>query len=313
MGVADLEGSLPASPGPRPCCLFAAPLPIFGDKLPIPPFFDPFDEAALKHHYGGGDQYGLVYTCRGGFLDLGHLRDLIDITRYYYNALAIPDRTFAPASELGSCIVKEPLPTEPAANKNERIAIARSMAFAESVYHEIETYWQYVFGAHQSSFSPEDLPSNWLGTYVAEQALRDEEHDFDEAATIALKALLKQLGALDRNGTSIAFSRVMIIGRWIGNDPSKNSYLKRRNFTNMPWLVGSVPCTSTTWPSTVSLVDTKRSAYEITFTVDPAKEKLLDDRAKQLGEKVKSSDFEFHVQHIADDAKTRYGPDFATP
>jgi hypothetical protein len=297
----------------RPCCLLAAPLPIFGGKLPIPPFFDPYDEAALAHHYGGGDKYGLVYTCRAGFLDLGHLRDLIDMTRYYHTALGNPGRSFPPAHELGSCIVKQPLPTDPAQNKNERIAIARSMAFAESVYHEIESYWQYVWGGHQSSFSPEDLPSNWLGTYVAEQAIRDETHDFEEAATLALKALLTQLGALDVRGSEMAFARVAAMRRWVGNDPSKNSYLKRRNFTNDPWLVGSIPCSDTSWPTTISRADSKGSAYEITFTVDPKTEKIFDDRSEKLGEKVKSSEFEFHVQHIAADAKNRYGPDFAKP
>jgi hypothetical protein len=309
--VADLEGARISSPGSRPCCLLAAPLPVL--KTPIPPYFDPFDKQALKHRYGGGDVYGLVYTCRGGFLDLGHLRDLIDITRYYYDALANPGRTFPPANEKGSCVVKAPLPDDPAQNKTERIAIARSMAFAESIYHEIESYWQDVFGAHNSAFSPEDLPSNWLGTYVAEQALRDNSHDFDEAATIALDALLKKLLALDVAGTTLAFAQVRNIGRWIAGGPGRNDYLKRRNFTNTPWLVKSIPCSDTSWPSDIPLADPKRTAYEITFEVDPKKEKSSDERAKYLGEKVKSSDFELHVQRISEDAKSRYGPNFSKP
>jgi len=306
--MGDLQAALPASPGVRPCCLFAAPLPIFGGRLPIPPFFDPADEQALEHRYGGGDVYGLVYTCRGGFLDLGHLRDLIDITRYYYVALGNPGRTFPPAQQLGSCVVKQ----DPA-DENERIAIARSMAFAESIYHEIESYWQYVFGGHQSSFSPEDLPSNWLGTYVAEQAIRDKGRAFDEAATVALKALLKQLDALEPKATSIVFTQAVLRREWVGTDPSRNSYLKRRNFTNSPWLVPEVPCLDTTWPTTISLVDSNSDAYEITFEVDPKREKASDEREKYLGEKVASGNFEYHVQQIAADAKTRYGADFNKP
>lgn len=309
--MADLEGGRISSPGARPCCLFAAP--VLGLKLPIPPYFDAYDKQALKHRHGGGDVYGLVYTCRGGFLDLGHLRDVVDITRYYYTALANPGRTFPPANGKGSCVVKEPLPDDPAQNKAERIAIARSMAFAESIYHEIESYWQYVFGGHHSAFSPEDLPSNWLGTYVAEQALRDENRNFDEAATAALDALLKKLRVLDVGGTALAFSHVSNTGRWIAGGPGRNDYLKRRNFTNSPWLVPSVPCIDSSWPADISLADPKRNAYEITFEVDPLKEKISDERSKYLGEKVKSSEFELHVQRISEDAKTRYGPNYAKP
>ena len=39
------------------------------------------------HHYLGdkGENNGIIYTKRGGFVDFGHLRDVVDWTAYLYN------------------------------------------------------------------------------------------------------------------------------------------------------------------------------------------------------------------------------------
>jgi len=48
-------------------------------------------------------------------------------------------------------------------------------AYQESIFHEIESYWDHSTGEHHSAFSPEDFVSNYLGTYVASQAIARSE------------------------------------------------------------------------------------------------------------------------------------------
>src|SRR4051812_20633429 len=70
------------SPGVRACCMLNphdGRNPItFPTRLPDP-------SALGRHSFGGSnDVVGQVYCCRAGFVDLGHLRDHIDLTYYYY-------------------------------------------------------------------------------------------------------------------------------------------------------------------------------------------------------------------------------------
>jgi len=54
--------------------------------------------ATYRHVYDGGsgtplrslfpmDPVGIMYTCAGGFIDFGHLRDIADLTFYYLQQL----------------------------------------------------------------------------------------------------------------------------------------------------------------------------------------------------------------------------------
>jgi len=65
--------------------------------------------------------------------------------------------------------------------------VARDAAYQESIFHEIESYWDHSTGEHHSAFSPEDFVSNYLGTYVASQAIatiRGSGEDFSSAMAL---------------------------------------------------------------------------------------------------------------------------------
>ena len=231
----------PPSPGMRTCCMLS-------------PAHTIVEPGTLGTHRADTDSdvYGPMYTCAGGFIDIAHLRDLVDLTRYYHHWLTVGGKnsagdSFSPFHYRGKVTIKA---TVPAA---QRIDVARSMAYDHSVFHEIYSYWNKVTGMHNSAFSPEDLVSNYLGTYVGGLALA-AGGVFDTAVTTALNTLLADLGARPAADTRATFS--LIIGRWITGsgvlDLRSNDYLRRRNFDVRPinpWLVPGAPgCAVTTWP-----------------------------------------------------------------
>src|SRR5215211_5002261 len=77
-------GTAPPVPAnARPCCMLmphAGPFPPFGVGIVDP-------ASAGLHRFGGGDTYGIAYTCSGGFFDFGHARDTLDQTRYHFHRL----------------------------------------------------------------------------------------------------------------------------------------------------------------------------------------------------------------------------------
>jgi Protein of unknown function (DUF4056) len=253
-GSVTIVGSMPDSPSVRTCCLLVESL-VGGNNI--------FDTAihAVDHKYGGGDLSGIVYTCRAGFVDLGHVRDLIDLTRYYHSWITIKGKKkkgdkFRTARYSGLVYIDKDI-TTPA----EEFAVARSIAYDCALFHEIYSYWVGIPGGiglitmpgmHNSSFSPEDLPSNHLGTHVGEKALEamvTAKKTFETAVTDELGVMLGSLGALDLAGTTDALAAARTAG-WMGTDYKDSDYLKRRNFDVSPinpWLLPSfAPCPSPT-------------------------------------------------------------------
>jgi hypothetical protein len=229
-----IEASRPESdpaPNQRNCCLLVpyVPIGVPGGGVGVA------DPAALgQHKYGGGDIYGSVYTCAAGFLDLGHLRDHIDLTKYYYGRLKKfkfkQNASFTATAYDGVIVVTKTIP------KADRIDVARSIAYSQSIAYEIFEYWNRKPGFHNSAFSPEDFVSNFLGTYVGGVAL-GAKGSFDVAATKALNDLLAAVGARPPDDTKAAFKIIdKIYVKSIDNqaDIFDPKLLKRRNFNTSP-------------------------------------------------------------------------------
>lgn len=102
--TAPTLGELPPPESLRPCCAFGYDLHVRAAGIPIP-MYQIGNVLTLgtlgKHHYNDSafgavknllglseEQNGLIYTRRGGFIDIAHVRDTADNTFYLFNRIA---------------------------------------------------------------------------------------------------------------------------------------------------------------------------------------------------------------------------------
>jgi len=300
--------SSPPKMGPRPCCMLTpVDLPHPGGGVGVA---DPSKLGA--HSYKAGDVYGQIYTCRGGFIDLGHTRETADLTRYFYHYLSkgglhSAGSTFPTYGYKGSVHIKADIAGA------QRVSVAASIAYDWSVFHEIESYYNPDVGGHHSSFSPEDSVSNFLGTYIGERAL-SSPGSYDANVTSELDTALKALGAQPPVVTNAVFAKIS--PSWIAGldlmDLYSFDYLKRRNFDLYPvdpWIVpGIAQCPDTTWPVAIprSHDPAIRALYEVEFDVPV-------HASAKLGAKLNTAGYAGAVTTIKADALAAYGANFATP
>jgi hypothetical protein len=233
----------------RTCCGFGVEI-----GFAMVPFAKKTDitsrEIMGSHTFLGGktEKNGNIYTRRGGFLDMGHLRDCADWTVYLYNLIK--------ASQTNPRFVITELRNEGGAKSlvlnvpkdfdDERIIqLAGKISYDLSLWHEISTW----FGASYvplvperfSSFSPEDMYSNLMGVHLGMRAIRSNL-DYNEAMTYELNKMLDSLEAV--NTEAETFDAMLKVNEvWYTNEkkyPSKKLVLKRyidlhSDFS--PWLV----------------------------------------------------------------------------
>lgn len=219
--VALVAGGCSLDGGPR-ARLGSYPASAFGAKF--------LDKDSLgSHSYGIGlfENNGLVYTSRGGHIDIAHLRIAADNVRSLYGKtrthllnnerelrfkLNVEPSEYV--AEIGYPENWEELP------QKEREEIAHSVSLELSQYftytmttwHEVLTWFGFkclfFLPEKSSAFSWEDIYSNLLGTRLGAAAMEDREHSFDEAMTILLKKELEELQIQSR-GTAREAARKM--------------------------------------------------------------------------------------------------------
>jgi hypothetical protein len=211
----------------RPCCAFGARLQLKVGPVPIPGYtidnvVGPDDIG--PHVYDGGglvneltaydtatkERNGLVYTCRGGFIDTAHVRDYADLTVFLTFALyrILETGGTVELSEEGGrrTVGLRPIPAETIERQGRlqlSIALAQWLAFDASIWHEIATWYGWakvpVFSERPSAFSPEDLYSNLLGVRIAGAILvtRGAETDrlYNQTMKLWLDRAFEVLGA----------------------------------------------------------------------------------------------------------------------
>jgi hypothetical protein len=229
---------------------------------------------------------------------------MVDFTKFVYDQLtqgATPNKVSVMAKTFGGSTVllgealMHKCPVSP-------LEVARSIAYDAGMGHEIVSYTQMSPGGHNSSFSPEDLCSNFLGTLIAERAI-NAGGNFDAAVTRELNALIRDLNGQSKTETRRAFD--LINGRWVDWSSTRgivslnsDSYLKRRNFARMPFHAGH--SSDATVPAYV--VAPMRALQDIyTYT------------HKEGGANLRRSSFDTETTAIKTDARQRYGPDFDKP
>ena len=290
--------------------------------------------------HSSDDTTGLFYTCRGGVIDLGHLRDLCDATRYYFIGLMMNAEKDSKFPGNGGSIVTIDIDvSEIFAEINNALQVARYVAYYESVAYEIFTYHEIWPGKRHSSFSPEDLVSNYIGTYVAYDALKDrgdntigamDEAAYNKAVTESIDRVVKRLGPLNKADSLAAFRSVK--GRWLkekrlvgisdtavalahGVNPD---LLQRRNFNIdpiLPWLIPRVAgCADTAFPESIprSIPSWTRETVQVWYKIP---EGVLEadswkDKTKKF---LHVQDIPREVSRVKALAKKKYGAEFDQP
>lgn len=155
-----------------------------------------------SYNHSFSERNGIVYTSRGGHIDLVHLRSCADWTIYlscrsYTHMIeADPELTFK-VTEPSVYTVSLEYPDGWAslpADKREHIAslaavdLGQYLAYIACVWHEIITWYGYkwtgVYSEVQSAFSWEDMYSNVVGINIAGDALRScQDQPFGKTMT----------------------------------------------------------------------------------------------------------------------------------
>ena len=162
-------------------------------------FTDPHRLGMHSYKSAKSEKNGIIYACKGGHIDLGHLRKGADWTVYlaeqtleqlkrkktkfsfkfyepskYFVELTYPENWKALAEDQRDEI-----------SRDISIRLGQYFAFIGCTWHEILTWFGYrpfaLYPEFPSSFSWEDTYSNLMGTHGAATALRDTEREFDEA------------------------------------------------------------------------------------------------------------------------------------
>lgn len=200
-------------------------------------FLDPNDLGTHSYQTPFNDEKdGIVYTCRGGHIDIAHVRIAADNVRYLYylirkNLMAADSEfTFKASDEPSRYYVHLKYPDKwKSLRQSDKKAIADEVSLELSQYfsytmttwHEVLTWFGYkstgIFPEFPSAFSWEDNYSNLVGTRLGAQALADEEHEYDEAITIIIKKELENLGVQSSDTAEYAAEKMK--GKWWNGTP----------------------------------------------------------------------------------------------
>lgn len=211
----------------RPCCAFGMDLKVQVAGVTVPGYSQG-NVISVKdlgrHEYDNGavtlneditrlmtvEQNGLVYTCRGGFIDTAHVRDNADLTLFLTLQIvaALPKPAVVTLAGDGATrrVVVKQVPDEVLERRGRwevAIAIAQWAAFQISIWHEIVTYYGFEsvpgFSEKVSAFSPEDFYSNVLGARIAGTVLQNKRvstrRQWDDLMGAWMPAVLGKLGA----------------------------------------------------------------------------------------------------------------------
>lgn len=229
----------------RPCCAFGMDLGVAVAGMTVPGYSVDnvigIDDLG-RHEYDNGavtlnqdlgrlatlEKNGLVYTCRGGFVDTAHVRDNADLTLFLALRIvaALPEPAIiqlAAGDGARRRVVVKAVPEDLMVGVGRwelAISLAQWAAFQISLWHEIVTWYGVEsvpgFSEKVSAFSPEDLYSNALGARIAAGILRSRRvfgrSEYDAMMGAWIPAALKRLGALPADQGRRAMKA--LDGRW---------------------------------------------------------------------------------------------------
>ena len=343
VSLATPAPALPPAPADQPpsmraCCAFGYNLaPRIGTvEFPIRIGNVSASRPFGKHSYAGAlridERNAHLYTCRGGFVDLAHVRDNADWTGYLLTqteALLGSGKTLELTNEAGPRRVVFPARSLPGDREELVALVARRIALDLSVWHEIASWYGFslvpIFPERLSAFSPEDFYSNVLGTEIGLAAYRSPK-PFDDAVESGIIAATQALDPLPGSSTRRAFQ--MVDGLWWDSRRFvPDTDLVTRRSLNVgpvvtPWRVPGAdaelcggrnePAVPRVAPETAPDGEPLTNYYRLELDPDP---KLMHGSPfPELGiERITSLDFGWVNATIRDQMVAELGPDFESP
>ncbi len=296
-----------------------------------------------NYYWPFGEKDGIAYTCRGGHIDITHLRIGIDWTAYLaaesFKHLMKKDSQFSckmPVDRSRTHVRISYPPSWDCLSQEDRSAIAEKIALAMGPYltftmvswHEVTTWYGYkclgIPVEYDSAFSWEDSYSNLLGVRIAVQALQDTEHSYNKAVTIAIDEEMKKLGVLP-SARQARLAGKSMKGQWYAGTCVLFFDMKKRNFDIglddgyvTPTLVPGVSQCPGAEPQSYPIPNLDVLAeygFSITVEIEPReweKGKIL--RVAFGDEPHKRINPETHLalimDHIQREAAAKYGPEY---
>ncbi len=339
----------------RPCCAFGQDLEVKVGPVPIP-FYEQSNVLSPnelgQHGYDKGDltdeSNGLVYTCRGGFIDIAHVRDNADRTIFLALKLAraLPNGATIEFPDEGTIrrVIVKPLP-EGLLARHGRWKIATALAswanYELSNWHEIITWYGFesIKGMSErlSSFSPEDLYSNALGINLAAGIITNREmgsrEQYEQSMDAWLGEALRRLGAVPKAQARLAMKAVD--GLWW--DSSKRvpdwKLVTRRHLAMAspvaPWIVADAVPDGPATPALEQMCKDQPAPLPLVIRDQLGDLKIADIAAVQFeftnwipeqfpmpvtrGSTVTQADFPAIVEQIQREGAKDLGPQFDQP
>lgn len=211
-----------------------APRPRLGSYATSTPGTNFIDNNSLGRHCYENSLFendGIVYTCRGGHIDIAHLRIAADYTRYLRDKTlkCLTDSktklTFKLNVESSTYFVTltypenwRLLPPEEKEKAAHEIAseLGQYFTFTMTTWHEVLTYYGYkcmaIVPEQPSAFSWEDIYSNLLGTRLGARAIEDKDRGYNEAMTAMINEELESLQVQSRKTAHDASEKMR--GKW---------------------------------------------------------------------------------------------------
>lgn len=235
----------------RPCCGFIASG--ISSLMKFSGFVDPtrlgtHDFARLNQKSKTTQEgFGMVYTCRAGFVDIAHLRDNADWAAQIYlilqqkvgTGVSIPVQLETDLKEYTLELPK--FSTQEIASLTPEVLAqaAVSLAFDTGIFHEIGTTFpqavsgpkiarltSFAINERNSAFSPEDVYSNLIGAELGMEAVLSSK-PFNVAMTELLENRLQALQVVSHADANSVYQSLK--GDWWTKQLSPHK-VRKKNF-----------------------------------------------------------------------------------
>lgn len=276
---------------------------------------------------------GMIGTCSGGFIDLGHVRNAADLTKWVSGRL---EKKILAGETEHSFKLTDPSRhyfniTYPADFKDlpsqEQQSIARDISIQAAAYgiywsttwHEMITYlgWRPVgIDVFISALSFEDNYSNLLGALIGETALRDTERSFNAAVTKAMNDEFTKLGIRPKDEVKAASKN--IYGRWYVGEGYFGAKMLQRDLDIglddkelAPWLIPGLCPGAQPYSYSVPTLDVGRHGFVIEYSIDPAiRKKVTEILGHEFERLVPHTHFPEIMAHIEKQEILRFHADW---